>query len=328
MIPSLLVTYLPKEEIREYFQEIIGDLAHIVFLPEQNASKRIRLLEAADVVVALSFAKKEIDRREIAHLKKLAFIQLVYAGADNIPFDLIPAHIKMASNVGAFGKPIAEHVLALVLALAKNIIPYNNILAAGRFDRPWLNRELRGGVCTIIGFGGNGKAIAGTVQALGMKVYGINRSGTTDAPVEFIGRVADLKRVLPQSDVVVVTTPLNRQTRNLVGRQELEWMKADAILINVGRGEVINQQALYDHLRAHPTFRAGIDTWWAEPADRGRLALDFPFFELPNIVGSAHCADYVPGAIARATGRALENVKRFLLGKAIRGVLDRNDYIQ
>jgi glycerate dehydrogenase len=328
MIHSLLVTYLPKEEIREYFQEIIGDLAHIVFLPEQNASKRIRLLEAADVVVALSFAKKEIDRREIAHLKKLAFIQLVYAGADNIPFDLIPAHIKMASNVGAFGKPIGEHVLALVLALAKNIIPYNNILAAGRFDRPWLNRELRGGVCTIIGFGGNGKAIAGAVQALGMKVYGINRSGTTDAPVDFIGRVADLKRVLPQSDVVVVTTPLNRQTRNLVGRQELEWMKADAILINVGRGEVINQQALYDHLRAHPTFRAGIDTWWAEPADRGRLALDYPFFELPNIVGSAHCADYVPGAIARATGRALENVKRFLLGKAIRGVLDRNDYIQ
>ena len=165
------------------------------------------------------------------------------------------------------------------------------------------------------------------MRALGMKIYGINRSGATDVPVDFIGRRADLKKVLPQSDVVVVTTPLNRETRNLVGRKELEWMKSDGILINVGRGEVINQEALYEHLKSHPTFRAGIDTWWSEPADRGKLALDFPFFELPNIIGSTHCADYIPGAIARATERALENVKRFLRGEEIRGVLDRNDYL-
>lgn len=327
MIPSLLVTYLPKEGRREKFQEIIGDLANIVFLPEKDDSDRIGLLEQADVVVSLSFARKEINPREIAHLKKRAFIQLIFAGADSIPFDLIPEDVILASNVGAFAEPIAEHVLALVLALAKNIIPYQKILAAGRFDRPLYNQELRGGVCTIIGFGGNGKAIAGAMQALGMKVYGINRSGTTDVPVDFVGRVADLQKVLPQSDVVVVTPPLNRETRDLIGREMLGWMKADAILINVGRGEVINQQALYHHLKAHPTFRAGIDTWWSEPADRGRLDLEFPFFELPNIIGSTHCADYVPGAIARATERALENVKRFLLGKEMRGVLDRNDYL-
>ena len=302
-------------------------MAVLDFLPEKKGKERIRLLEAADIMVALSFAREEIDPREIAYLKKLAFIQLIFAGADNIPFDLIPEHITLASNVGAFAEPIAEHVLALVLALAKNIIPYHNILATGRFDRPLYNQELRGGVCTIIGFGENGEAIAAAMQALGMKVNGINRSGTTNVPVEFIGRVADLKKVLPQSDVVVVTTPLNRETRNLVGRKELEWMKADAILINVGRGEVINQEALYAHLKSHPTFRAGIDTWWSEPADRGKLMLDFPFFELPNIIGSTHCADYIPGAVARATERALENVKRFLLGEDIRGVLDRNDYL-
>jgi phosphoglycerate dehydrogenase-like enzyme len=136
-----------------------------------------------------------------------------------------------------------------------------------------------------------------------------------------------LKKVLPQSDVVVVTTPLNRETRDLIGHEQLGWMKADAILINVGRGEVINQQALYDHMKSHPTFRAGIDTWWSEPADRGRLELDFPIFELPNIIGSPHCADYIPGAIARATELALKNVRRYLLGKAIRGVLDRQDYL-
>jgi phosphoglycerate dehydrogenase-like enzyme len=103
-------------------------------------------------------------------------------------------------------------------------------------------------------------------------------------------------------------------------------MKAEAILINVGRGDVINQKALYDHLKSHPKFRAGIDTWWSEPADRGGFELDFPFFELPNIIGSPHCADHVPQSMPRATRRALENVRRFLLGNNIRGVLDRNDY--
>jgi len=124
----------------------------------------------------------------------------------------------------------------------------------------------------------------------------------------------------------VVATPLNRETRNLIGKIELEWMQEDAILINVGRGDVINQKALYDHLKSHPKFRAGIDTWWSEPADRGVLELDFPFLELPNIIGSPHCADHVPQSMSGATRQALANVKRFLLGNSIRGVLDRKDY--
>jgi len=326
MKPNLLVTYSPKDETKKIFRDVLGEVAHIDFLPKKEASGRIRLLERAEVVVALSFAEKEIHRSEISHLRNLRFIQLVFAGADNIPFDMLPADAILASNVGAFADPIAEHVLGLVLALAKNLLTDYKKLAGGRFDRDCYNQELKGAVCAIIGFGGNGRAIARAMQAMGMQVFGINRSGTTDAPIEFIGKDTELKKALEMADVVVVTTPLNRQTRDLIGEKELGWMKADAILINVGRGEVINQQALYVHLKSRPGFRAGIDTWWSEPADRGRLALDYPFFELPNIIGSSHCADHVPRAIPKATRRALENVKRFLLGRDIRGVLDRNDY--
>lgn len=326
MDPHLIVIYSPAEEIKQIFHGVLGDLADINFLPGNNVHERIKLLNAADVIVSLSFSKKEIDPREIFHLPNLRFIQLVYAGADNIPFNLIPEDIILASNVGGFAEPVAEHVLALVLALAKNIMPNHRMLCEGKFDRTGYNWELRGGVCAIIGFGGNGKAIARTMQALGMKIFGINRSGTTDAPIESVGKVSDLKKALETSAVVVITTPLNRETRDLIGKNELEWMQEDAILINVGRGDVINQKALYDHLKSHPKFRVGIDTWWSEPADRGALALDFPFFELPNIIGSPHCADHVPQSMLSATRKALENVKRFLLGNNIRGVLDRNDY--
>ena len=326
MAADVFVTYEPGADERKIYREILEDLAQVHFLKDESENKRIKLLKEAEIIIALSFSQKEIDPAEISLLQNVRFIQLIYAGADNIPFNLIPEDIILASNVGGFAEPIAEHVLALVLALAKNIIPNYRMLCGGKFDRTGFNQELKGGVCAIIGFGGNGKAIARTMQAMGMQVYGINRSGKTDVSIDFIGNTTDLETVLETSDVVVVTTPLNRGTRDLIGRKELEWMKEDAILINVGRGDVINQKALYDHLKSHPNFRAGIDTWWSEPTDRGELALDFPFFELPNIIGSPHCADHVPQSMPGANRKALENVKRFLLGNNIRGVLDRNDY--
>jgi glycerate dehydrogenase len=326
MKPNILVTYLPDETIKAIFQEVLGGLGRIDFLPEQNGSDRIKLLEAADVMVSLSFSEKEFDPREISHLQNLRFIQLVYAGADNLHFGLIPEDIILASNVGAFAKPIAEHVLTLTLALAKNLLPNNKMLGEGNFDRTGFNQEIRGGTCGIIGFGGNGREIARTMQAMGMKVYGINRSGQTDASIDFIGNDSNLKTVLENSDVVVLTTPLTAKTKDLIGKKELEWMKEDAILINVARGGVINQKAFYDHLKSHPNFRAGIDTWWSEPATRGPFEPDYPFFELPNIIGSPHCADHVPGSMTGATRKALENVKQFIQGDPIRGVLDRIDY--
>jgi phosphoglycerate dehydrogenase-like enzyme len=327
MSRKILVTYQPGAEEREIYREILEDLAQVHFIRDEPKSDRIKLLKAADIMIALSFSRKEVNPAEISLLENVRFIQLLYAGADNIPFALIPAGIILASNVGAFARPIAEHVLALTLALAKKLVPNNQLLQEGKFDRSDFNQEIRGGVCGIIGFGGNGKEIARTMQAMGMRVYGINRSGKTDLPVDFIGSGEDLQKVLKASHVVVVTTPLTRATKDLIGQKELGWMKKDAILINVGRGDVINQKALYEHLKEQPDFRAGIDTWWSEPAGKEAFKPDYPFFELPNIIGSPHIADHVPGSMPDATRRALENVRNFLIGNELRGALSRQDYL-
>lgn len=324
---TIVVTYNLREEEQIIYRDILGGRAPLSYLADKSEAERIKILEQADVVIAKSFSPKEINRQEISCLKNARFIQLIFAGADNVPFELISEKTTVASNVGAFAEPIAEHVLALTLALAKNLIPKNRLLAESKFDGSGFNRELRGGVCGIIGFGGNGKEIAKTMQAMGMQAFGINRSGITDASVEFIGSINEMKTVLKASDVIVVTTPLTSQTRDLIGEKELEWMKNDAILINVGRGAVINQKALYDHLMSHPNFCAGIDTWWSEPASPGEFKLGYPFFDLPNIIGTPHIADHVPRAIPNATKKALQNLKNFFLGKEIRGVVNRNDYL-
>ena len=327
MDKKIIVIYQPGAEEKDIYREVLENLAQVYYLKEESESNRSRLLKAAEIVVALSFSQKEIHSEEIPLLQNTRFIQLIYAGADNIPFEHIPAGIILAGNVGAFAAPLAEHVLALTLALAKKLVPKNKLLQDGKFDRTGFNQELKGGICGIVGLGGNGKKIAGTMQAMGMHIYGVNRTGQTDASVDFIGTVDDLRKVLEASDVVVLATPLTRATRDMIGKKELDWMKEDAILINVGRGDVVNQKALYDHLKSHPEFRAGIDTWWSEPVEPGPFKLEYPFFELPNIIGSPHCADHVPGAMSHATRSALGNVKKFLMGHEIRGRLHRQDYL-
>ena len=327
MKKNILVTYAPGREEKQFYREILESIANVHYLVGATGSERAELLKSADVIVALSFSQKEMDPAEICRLENVRFIQLIYAGADNIPFSIIPANILLTSNVGAFAEPIAEHVLALALALAKNLFSKYRLLCDGRFDRSGYNRKLRGGICGIIGLGGNGRKIAEIIQAVGMKVYGINRSGKTKSSVDFIGNTNDMKKVLQVADVVVVTTPLTRETRNLLGKKELDWMKSDAILINVGRGDVINQQALYEHLASNPNFQAGIDTWWYEPESGKDFILDYPFCKLPNFIGSPHNADHVPGSVPRATKLALENVLKFLHGENVRGALNRRDYL-
>ncbi len=327
LMKNIVVSYSPDKEEKKIFQDLLKDLAHVDYLPRSPQNERIQMLNSADVIVALNFSKKEVTDEEISHIKKVRFIQLVFAGADNIPFALISQDTVVACNAGAFAGPLAEHVLALTLALAKELFPRHQLLCQGRFDQSGFHRKLKGGICGIIGFGGNGREIAETMQAVGMKVHGINRGGKTDANVDFIGNITDMKRVLQASDVVVVATPLNRQTRNLIDKRELEWMKPDAILINVGRGSVINQKALYEHLKSNPDFRAGIDTWWSEPTSHGEFKLEYPFFELPNLIGSPHVADHVPDSIPNAARKALENVRNYLCGREVQGLLKREDYL-
>src|SRR5208283_154953 len=148
-----------------------------------------------------------------------------------------------------------------------------------------------------------------------------------DESVDFIGTMNDLQHVLSSSEVVVITIPLTKATRHCIGKRELEWMKSDAILINVARGDIIAEEALYTHLLNHPDFKAGIDAWWIEPLHTGEFRTEYPFFSLPNVLGSPHNSTLVPGHRDEAIKRAAENISRFLNGVPVSGVVRRDDYI-
>jgi phosphoglycerate dehydrogenase-like enzyme len=300
--------------------------AEVGYTYELDDAHRMEVLRRAEVLVAWDLSR-EVPAGALAEASRLRLVQLLSAGVDGVDFSAIPDRLVIASNAGAYAAAMSEHVLAMTLSLAKRLPQRHAAMAAGRYDKWEPLLTLDGATCGILGFGGIGTATARLMRAFGARIYAINRTGQTSEPVEFAGTIADLDRVLTAADVLLVSLPLTLATRGLLGKRELALMKPNAILINVARGAIIDQGALYEHLRAHPQFGAGIDTWWNEPAGDAPFRPDYPFFDLPNLIGSPHNSSIVSGTMLSAARVAAQNVRRYLRGEEVKGVVRRSDYV-
>jgi phosphoglycerate dehydrogenase-like enzyme len=297
-----------------------------VFLHGRSDAEFRETLRHAEVLIGWHLGE-ELPSGALREAPGLRFIQLLSAGADSVNYVALPEWLMLAGNVGAYAAPMAEHVMAMALALAKRLPQQHAALARGEF-RMWEPLlVLDGAVCGILGFGGIGRATARLMRAFGVRIHAVNTSGRTSEPVEFVGTLADLGRVLAAADVLVLSLPLIRATRGLIGARELGLMKPTAILVNVSRAAIVDERALYEHLRDHPEFCVGIDTWWQEPGPGSAFAARYPFFDLPNVIGSPHNSGVVEGALQVGACRAAENVRRFLDGDAVMGVVRREDYL-
>lgn len=326
-MPEILVSHNFEEAHREILKEILSGLAETMFLSDIAKEDRAGVIERADIIISWNPAR-EFSAEEFKLLERVRLIQLVTAGAEHLPFALLPSSAIIASNSGAFAEPMAEHILAMVFALAKRLCVNHAKLKQGEFDQKTKNRNLRGHVFGVLGFGGIGQAAARIMHSVGLRVFAINTSGRTAEKVDFIGTLDDLDYLLKISDVFLVSIPLTIRTKGLIGSRELALMQPEAILINVARGPVIDEQSLYRHLAQNPGFSAGIDTWWIEPSRGGEFKVNYPFFDLPNFLGSPHNSSITAGTFANAVRRAAQNASDFLGGGKIRGVVKREDYLE
>jgi phosphoglycerate dehydrogenase-like enzyme len=320
------VSYPADEEFIRINSEVLAGEAAIAYTYDLDDAQRAQTLRRAEAVLALNLAD-EVPAGALAESPRLRFVQLLSAGVDTVDLSALPDDLVVASNAGAYSVAMSEHVLAMTLSLAKHLPQRHAALAAGRFDKWAPSLTLDGANCVILGLGGIGTATARLMTAFGARVYAINRSGRSTEHAAFTGTLADLDRVLAWADVLVISLPLTRATRGLIGRPELALMKPTAMVVNVARGAIIDQGALYEHLRTHPDFGAGIDTWWDEPTGDAPFRTDYPFFDLPNLIGSPHNSSIVAGTMVSAARLAAENVHRQLRNEAVTGIVRRADYI-
>ena len=194
--------------------------------------------------------------------------------------------------------PTAELAIALLLAAVKLIIPYDSKLRQHdwtmRYNRPGPSLLLEGKTAFILGYGAIGRRVAATCRGMGMTTLAIKRQveQPSDQIANEIYAVEALHTLLPRADVLLICLPLTPETENLIGAQELALLPVNSVLVNIGRGRIVDQGALYTALRDGRLHSAGIDVWYNYPPDKDSRAqtppADYPFHELENVVMSPH----------------------------------------
>ncbi|QTY27771.1 2-hydroxyacid dehydrogenase [Flavobacterium sp. CS20] len=319
---NILVTYKTNENEKEFYRNFFKDHA-ISFLDDTETDKKEKILLKSEIIIAWN-PTRELEKFDKNLFRNFRFIQLLSAGYDHLEFDMFPTTCLIARNQGAYAPAMAEHTVAMILALSKKLRLYHNRMAEGKFEQlKSITRQIKGATLGIIGFGSIGKEVTKLMRGFDVKVMALNTSGKTTEDVDFIGTLNDLDNLLIHSDFVVISIPLSDETEGLIGKKELELMKNDAILINVARGPIVKEKDLYEHLKNHPDFSAGIDAWWIEPFKFGHFKINYPFFELPNLLGSPHNSAIVENILIEGARKATENAKKFLNNKEIKGVVER-----
>lgn len=309
--PSVLVTCTVEETARTAVEDAVSASADVEFLADIAEGRRVETVAEADYLLSLS-PDRELADETFDRLGPDQALQLTTAGVDHVPLDRLPEGLRVYSNAGAYAEPMAEHAAALYLALTKRLPIEHHNLTQGEFNQFQPTGRIDGSVCGIFGFGAVGAATARLLKPLGVEIHAINRRGEAEEPTAFLDTPENLDAVLARCDGLVIAAPLTPETRGRIGRDELETMADDAFLVNVSRGEIVDQGALYAHLEANPEFQAGLEAWWVEPVRHGEFTLEHPFLELPNVLGSPHNSAMVPGAMEAGLRDAARNLRRVI----------------
>lgn len=278
-----------------------------------------RELGDADAVIGGS----PLSAEQLAAAPRLRWAQATSAGVEAWLTPELREHQLMLTNFSGIHAPnIADHVLALLLAFARGLKP----LLQRQERREWLDDdadapptfEPAGQTLAIVGLGDIGEALAGKASALGMRVLALQRHPDESPPgVERVLPSEGLPELLAESDHVVLCLPLTEATEHIIGAEELGQMRRSAFLYNIGRGGLIDQEALIAALREGRIAGAGLDVADPEP-----LPPDSPLWELSNCLITGHTAANTPLLWERGIELLSDNVRRFLAGEELRNVVD------
>lgn len=291
----------------------------------QAVDPRVHVAAATDLQKALELVPRaeimvgwNIPREAVQRAPNLRWIHSTAAGVDQLLHpEVLERAIDVTSSTGIH-QPLVEHVFAMVLALTRRL----HVAIRNQMHRRWERRqavgdEIRGKTMGVLGLGHIGAEIAEKAAVFGMRVIGTKR---TPAPVPHVDRVyppEGLGDVLRDADVVVIALPLTPETRGLIGSVELQMMKPSALLINIGRGAIVQEAALTRALHERWIAGAGLDVFEREP-----LPADSPLWGLDSVIITPHVSGTSPRYMDAAVPLLCENLRRYLDGAPLRNLVD------
>ena len=316
--PVLLVT-VPPSRLPDERLALVRKQAEGYAVVRAEAADPLADVEAERVEVVLG----SVDPGALAEMPALRWVQSWSAGVDwlaEAETDL-PAGLQVTSASGVHPVPIAEHVFAVLLALARGLPAHLRAQDERQWapDAPGGTFELAGRRLVLLGVGEIGARVARLADAFGVFVTAVRHhpnAGDVEGVARTVGTDA-LLDVLPHADVLVVTLPLTDATRGLVGAGALAALPAHAVVVNVGRGEVVDQDALVAALETGRLGGAALDVFETEP-----LPDDSPLWTMENVIVTPHAAGHTPHYASRALAIFLDNLGRYRRDEPLQHAVD------
>jgi D-3-phosphoglycerate dehydrogenase len=287
------------------------------FIPASQERIAEEILEAD---IFCGHAKVPMPWPEVVRRGRLRWIQSSASGLDHcLTPEVIQSDIIVTSASGVFADSVAEQTLALLLALVRSLPTFFRAQQAKSFQRQ-PTRDLHGATVGIVGFGGNGRRIAEILAAFRTRILATDLFPPPRPPagVEAVWPADRLDALLAESDVLILTLPLNEFTRGLINADRLARMKRGAILINVARGPIVVEKDLVAALTSGHLYGAGLDVTEVEP-----LPPTSPLWELPNVVITPHVGAQSAQRADRVTQLFAENLRRYFEGRTLHNLVDK-----
>jgi len=284
---------------------------HITHPPDPEDLDMLRNFLDPDILITTGEIKKDHHSAVILvaggiafeELQKFSNLKVMVVPWTGIPLETLSIVKKIPDlklhNLHHNAVPVAEMVIALLMAAAKMVIPFDRELRKGdwklRYQLPVVPL-LAGKRALILGYGEIGRRVGPVLEAMGIETKAIRRSSALTSDID-IHSPDELLEILPNTDILILALPHTAETDGLIGKKELALLPDTALLINVSRGKVVDQEALYLALKERRLFGAGLDVWYNYPPDKesrsNTIPGDFPFHELDNLVLSPHRAGLV-----------------------------------
>lgn len=306
---------LISEAVERHYGAVLADAApgaERIVLSSEGLPKG---LEAVEVVYFSGDLFPDSMRSFLHALKQVPDVRWLHsfsAGVDNVFFErLLERGARLTTSSGAMAVPIAQTVMLYLLALTRDLPGWLGDQARHRWN-PRDIGDLQGLTLGVVGLGPIGLEVVRLASAFRMRVIGVRRRPSGDEPCE-TRALDDLPELLGEFDALVLAIPLSEETRRLIDREALAALKPGCLIVNIGRGELIDEPALVAALESGHVGGAGLDVFAAEP-----LPEESPLWRMSNVIVTPHSSGTTPGNFHRASEIFVDNVQRYIRGEPMR----------